>query len=95
MTRDRSDAVIVRWKPQGRASRRLVFEPTAERNWLRREQVRNHADDWQTVGSEPAEFIGFENVPPEYVDGYDADATPAETRLDDPAWSDDQTALDE
>jgi len=95
MTADRSDAVVARWKPQGRAARRLLFEPTSEGNWLRREQVIDHTDSWQTVGTETTESIGFENVPPECVDGYDAEATPAATRLDDPAWDDDQTALDE
>jgi len=95
MTRDRSDAVIVRWNPAGRAARRFVFEPRSDGNWTRSEQVRDHADDWREVGSEVVESIGFEGVPPECVDGYDADATPAETRLDDPAWDDDQTALDE
>ena len=89
---DRSDAMVVRWNPAGRAARRITFEPR-EGGFLRVEQVRDHADEWRTVGREVVDTVGFENVPVECVDGYDREASAGESRLDDPRWSDDQTAL--
>jgi len=68
---DRSDAVVMRWQPAGRAARRIVFEPTSSGDWTRLEQVRSDVDGvgWQTVGSERCDGIGFEGpIPPEYVD---------------------------
>ena len=66
MTRDRSDAVVVRWDAD--PERRLVFEPARGGSWTRIEQVRERSSNpiaWRTVGSERVSDLGFENVPGE------------------------------
>jgi hypothetical protein len=94
MTRDRSDAIIVRRDPATGPPERDRYEPREDGRWTRIDEVWSGCA-WHGRGTEVVKSIGFEGVPPECVDGYDAEATPAETHLDDPAWSDDQTALDE
>lgn len=95
--RDRSDAIIQRFDPLGRASRRNRFEPYDGdgARWKRYEEVVNHRGEWHTVATELVESLAFENVPADAVDDYEREATPAETRLDDPEWADDQQALGE
>jgi len=88
---DRSEAIVVRWVPKGRAARRLLFEPTTD-GFRRVEQVRDHAGEWRTVGREAVEQCGFENVPETAVDGYDREATPEEATL--AAFDDGQDTLD-
>jgi hypothetical protein len=91
---DRSDAMVVRWNPAGRAARRITFEPRDD-GFLRVEQVRDHAGEWRSVGREVVDTVGVENVPAECVDDYDREASGGTRRLDDPEWSDSQTALDD
>jgi len=87
---DRSDAIVVRWTPKAGDPRRLLFEPAMD-GFRRVEQVRDHAGEWRTVGSEPVAQIGFENVPPESVDGYDREASAEPTTLT--AFEDEQQSL--
>jgi len=65
--RDRSDAVIVRFAPINRATRRLRFEPRSEGNWTRVEEVWSR-DSWRAVGTETVESIGFEGVTDDLLD---------------------------
>jgi len=92
MTRDRSDAVTLRWDPAGRAPRRLRFEPreyAVGGDWERIEQTWT-GEEWRTVGSEIVESVTV-------IDGreYDAEATPAQTHLGDPRVDDDQHSLED
>jgi len=92
---DRTDRVIVRWSPTGRAPRRIVFEPVESGGWNRIEQAYSDDRGWRTVGSERVESIGFEGPVADHHDDYPGEATPAQTHLGDPRVDDDQTALDE
>lgn len=67
---DRSDAVVVRWTYPDQPDRRLVFEPTSSGAWTRLDQERAPSPEgWRTVGADRVDSIGFEGVPPEYIDG--------------------------
>ena len=69
MTDDRRDRIIVRWRPTGRAPRRLVFEPRSEGGWLREEQTLAHDGTFRTVGTETCTELAFEGpIPDEYID---------------------------
>jgi hypothetical protein len=69
MTDDRRDRITVRWRPTGRAPRRLVFEPRSDGGWLREEQTRIHDGTWRTVGTETCTDLAFEGpIPPQYSD---------------------------
>jgi hypothetical protein len=91
---DRSEAIIVRWRPADGAPRRLVFEPR-ESGFLRVEEVHTPAGEWREVGREAVDQCGFENVPAECVDAYPGDATPAQTTLADPRVDGGQQSLGE
>ena len=58
---DRSDAATLRFDPAGRAPRRLRFEPRADGDWERREEVWNGCR-WRGVGSERVDDLAVENV---------------------------------
>jgi len=58
-TADRSDALIVRWDPEGRAPRRIVFEPTRD-GWDRSEQAWSDHDGWREVGRERVDSVRIE-----------------------------------
>lgn len=60
--RDRSDAVIVRWTPIGRATRRYRFEPHSAGGWTAYEEVRARGE-WRPVGTESVEELDIENPP--------------------------------
>lgn len=63
--RDRSDAVILTYRPAGRAERRERFEPRAGEgpDWERFEEVRREDGTWRTVGNELVETVAVENAP--------------------------------
>jgi len=94
MTRDRSDAVTLRWDPAGRAPRRLRFEPrdyATEGDWERIEEVWTGDErGWRTVGSEIVQSVVIE-------DGreYDRESTPAQTHLGDPRVDEGQHSLED
>jgi hypothetical protein len=57
---DRSDALILRYDPVGRAPRRLRFEPTAD-GYERIEEVWNGCQ-WRGVGNESVDHLALENA---------------------------------
>jgi hypothetical protein len=67
--RDRSDRTVVTYQPQGRASRRAVFEPHdgPEAEWIRYEQARDHTGSWHDIGSELVTELTVE-APPEVLE---------------------------
>jgi len=54
------EATVVTYSPEGRAPRRLVFEPLSDGSHLKREQVRNQHGEWHEVGSERVSDIAIE-----------------------------------
>lgn len=66
MTRDRSDAVIVRLDPVRGSPRRYRFEPRRDGDWTMVDEVWTGCT-WRSRGREVMASIGFENVPPELV----------------------------
>lgn len=58
---DRSDAVVVTWKPKGEQTRRYTFEPQSDGGWVREEETLR-LDGWSFVGSEPVESLSVEGA---------------------------------
>jgi len=64
---DRSDAVIVREDPVRGPPERTRYEPTSTGTWRALEEYHNGCQ-WVVRGCREVESLGFEGVPPQYVD---------------------------
>lgn len=59
---DPGERIVVRYSPRGRADRRLVFEPADDgESYIKRDQVRDHAEEWREVGSETVDSVRVES----------------------------------